>query len=173
MKNKEFLSSREISKYLDIPLRTIQKLTQCGKIKGIKVGKQWRFKKYDVERYLTFGTDFSKEPTRKPINFIERRTYPRINSNFKCQYVINLQPHKNICNEEMIINISAGGVLFSIKDKDINKVEIGDPVDLDFNLDNKTDVLSIKAEGRLIWKKNYRIGIKFRNIDEDMKNKII
>ncbi len=61
MKEKEFLNSKEVSRYFDIPLRTIQKLSQQGRIRAVKLGKQWRYKKADIEEYYSL-------PSRPIIN---------------------------------------------------------------------------------------------------------
>lgn len=224
IKNVHFLTSKQVSKYLFIPLRTVQRLTKEGKIKGVKIGKQWRYKRADIEYYISRGTDFSREPERIPDNssslranfvseavsdknheiasssakfipippditprndfssrpvlhkgtgFIERRAFPRINSNIKCGYSVNLVPFKDTNNAAIIKNLSAGGAALVIQDEEINKIEIGDPINLDFDLTRKTETLNIKTEGRIVRKDGGRIGVKFRNIDEETRNKII
>lgn len=162
MKRANFLISKQVSEYLCVPLRTIQRLTKEGKIKGVKIGKQWRYAKEDIERYLFLGTDFSKEPIRRPNEFVERRTYPRINANFECRYSIKLHPFKEIISNGIIKDISAGGVLVVCRD---DGIEIGDPINLDF--------MDIKTEGRVVRKNRDGFGIKFRNINEEYRNKII
>lgn len=129
----------------------------------------------DIERYFSQGTDFSCEPARKPNNFIERtdrRLYPRINSNFDCLYSINLAPFKEISSNGIIKDLSAGGVF--IYNNELNKIDINDPVDLRFVLvsDNNQNI-DIKTNGRIVRKTQNGLGIKFKNIDEELKNRII
>jgi len=42
------LTSEEVSSMLRLPLSTLYRLTKNGKIKGLKIGKQWRYKKEDI-----------------------------------------------------------------------------------------------------------------------------
>jgi excisionase family DNA binding protein len=48
----EMLSPKDLSKLTAIPVRTITRLAQEGKIPAVKVGRQWRFIREDVERWL-------------------------------------------------------------------------------------------------------------------------
>jgi len=45
----EILNIKEVSDYLKIPVSTIYKLVQDGKVPAIKVGKHWRFMKKDLD----------------------------------------------------------------------------------------------------------------------------
>ncbi len=45
----EILNIKEVSEYLKIPVSTIYKLVQDGKVPAIKVGKHWRFMKKDLD----------------------------------------------------------------------------------------------------------------------------
>jgi len=49
MFNDEILNIKEVSEYLKIPVSTIYKLVQDGKIPAIKLGKHWRFVRKDIE----------------------------------------------------------------------------------------------------------------------------
>ncbi len=49
MTSTEILNIREVSDYLKIPVSTLYKLVQGGKVPAIKVGKHWRFMKRDLE----------------------------------------------------------------------------------------------------------------------------
>ena len=48
----EMLSPKDLSKLTAIPVRTITRLAQEGKIPAVKVGRQWRFIRDDVERWF-------------------------------------------------------------------------------------------------------------------------
>jgi excisionase family DNA binding protein len=48
----EMLSPKDLSKLTAIPVRTITRLAQEGKIPAVKVGRQWRFIREDVERWF-------------------------------------------------------------------------------------------------------------------------
>lgn len=172
--NKTFLNSKEVSEYLLIPLRTVQHLTNEGKIKAIRVGRKWRYKKIDIDQYFNLGIDFSKEPTRIPNNFIERRAYPRINSNFRCQYSINLPPFRELSNEGIVKDVSAGGIFLFNQSNKIDEIKAGDPIDLNFVLifDNEKR-LNINIKGKIIRKSPDGAGIKFKRINKETQNKII
>ena len=49
MPSDEILNIKEVSCYLKIPVSTIYKLIQEGKIPAVKLGKHWRFMKKDIE----------------------------------------------------------------------------------------------------------------------------
>lgn len=49
MANHEILNIKEVSNYLKIPISTVYKLAQDGKVPAIKVGKHWRFLKKDLD----------------------------------------------------------------------------------------------------------------------------
>ena len=46
----EILNIKEVSDYLKIPVSTVYKLIQEGKIPAIKLGKHWRLMKRDIDR---------------------------------------------------------------------------------------------------------------------------
>lgn len=173
IKNVHFLTSKQVSKYLYIPLRTVQKLSKEGKIRAVKIGNQWRYKKADIEYYISSGTDFSKEPSRKPDNFVERRAYPRINTNLKCSYSLNLPPFKQINSEGIIKNISAVGVLLIMKNGELKEIQIDDPVDMDFILSLDNQQININANGKVVRRTDEGVGIKFRNVSKEMQNRIL
>jgi excisionase family DNA binding protein len=49
MISEEILNIKEVSNYLRIPVSTVYKLVQDGKVPAVKVGKHWRFMKRDLE----------------------------------------------------------------------------------------------------------------------------
>jgi len=50
MSSDEVMNIKDVSEYLKIPIATIYKLAQTGKIPAVKVGKHWRFMKKDLDR---------------------------------------------------------------------------------------------------------------------------
>jgi len=50
----------ETSQYLRIPVSTLYKLAQEGKIPGQKVGRHWRFRREAIDRWLEINP-FSKD----------------------------------------------------------------------------------------------------------------
>ncbi len=53
MGTNEILNIKEVSTYLKIPISTVYKLVQNGKVPAIKVGKHWRFMKKDLDLLFT------------------------------------------------------------------------------------------------------------------------
>lgn len=45
----------EVAEYLRIPRSTVYKLAREGRIPGQKIGRQWRFRRAVVERWLGDG----------------------------------------------------------------------------------------------------------------------
>jgi excisionase family DNA binding protein len=55
MPSDEILNIKEVSDYLKIPVSTIYKLVQGGRVPAVKVGKHWRFMKRDIDRLFELG----------------------------------------------------------------------------------------------------------------------
>ena len=51
-KDTDLLTVKEVADYLRMGLLTVYKLIQTGKIPAFKIGKQWRIKKEDLEKYI-------------------------------------------------------------------------------------------------------------------------
>ena len=47
-----FLTTEEVLEYLQVNLRTVYRLIKAGKIPAVRVGRQWRVRKTDLERWL-------------------------------------------------------------------------------------------------------------------------
>ena len=52
MADDHFLSTEEVLGYLHINLRTIYRLIRTGKLPAFRVGRQWRFRKEDIDAWL-------------------------------------------------------------------------------------------------------------------------
>lgn len=165
-----FMTTKEISEYLRIPLSTIYRLTKNGSIKGIKIGKQWRYSKTDIEKYFRGGIDTVNAHLNE---FTERRVYPRMNCNFQCKSSIHIEGLKEICEGECTVaNVSAGGVYLKNIGCCLEKTDIGDPIDMDFSLVSDIDETThdIHAKGRVVRKTYEGIGVKFRHIKDEYKD---
>jgi excisionase family DNA binding protein len=72
-----FLTTEEVLDYLQVNLRTVYRLIKAGRIPAVRVGRQWRFRKQDIDTWLE--SQRTKHGRRKPA--IHRRaltTRPRI-----------------------------------------------------------------------------------------------
>jgi excisionase family DNA binding protein len=47
-----FLTTGEVLEYLQVNLRTVYRLIKAGKIPAVRVGRQWRFRKADIDLWL-------------------------------------------------------------------------------------------------------------------------
>lgn len=47
-----FLTTEEVLAYLNVNLRTVYRLIKAGSIPAIRVGRQWRFRKRDLDKWL-------------------------------------------------------------------------------------------------------------------------
>src|SRR5262245_28764294 len=47
-----FLTTEEVLSYLQVNLRTVYRLIKAGKIPAVRVGRQWRFRKGDIDAWL-------------------------------------------------------------------------------------------------------------------------
>jgi excisionase family DNA binding protein len=52
MMDESFLTTEEVLDYLQVNLRTVYRLIKAGKIPAVRVGRQWRFRKRDIDSWL-------------------------------------------------------------------------------------------------------------------------
>ena len=52
MIDETFLTTEEVLEYLQVNLRTVYRLIKAGKIPAVRVGRQWRFRKSDIDTWL-------------------------------------------------------------------------------------------------------------------------
>jgi excisionase family DNA binding protein len=52
MIDESFLTTEEVLEYLQVNLRTVYRLIKAGKIPAVRVGRQWRFRKRDIDAWL-------------------------------------------------------------------------------------------------------------------------
>lgn len=169
-KKTDFLTAKQVSKCLSIPLRTIHRLSKQGKIKSIKIGGRWFYKKSQIEEYLLFGTDFRSLPVTRNEELPERRAYPRMNCQIECDYSIDLS-QKDGFRKAVITNISGGGLL--LKDS-LDIVSVEDPVSIRFILYSEPESkMGIETKARIVRKTESGFAVKFRNIDENFQDSII
>jgi len=49
----KWLTLEQIAEYLQMSTSSIYKMAQAGKIPAYKVGRQWRFKKEEIDKWIT------------------------------------------------------------------------------------------------------------------------
>jgi excisionase family DNA binding protein len=52
MIQESYLTTAEVLEYLQVNLRTVYRLIKAGKIPAARVGRQWRFRKSDIDAWL-------------------------------------------------------------------------------------------------------------------------
>jgi len=52
MIDETFLTTEEVLEYLQVNLCTVYRLIKAGKIPAVRVGRQWRFRKRDIDAWL-------------------------------------------------------------------------------------------------------------------------
>lgn len=50
--DESFLTTEEVLHYLQVNLRTVYRLIKAGRIPAVRVGRQWRFRKRDIDLWL-------------------------------------------------------------------------------------------------------------------------
>ena len=64
MIDEAFLTTDEVLEYLQVNLRTVYRLIKAGKIPAVRVGRQWRFRKADIDAWLEMERSQSVRPVR-------------------------------------------------------------------------------------------------------------
>jgi excisionase family DNA binding protein len=52
MADEGFLTTEEVLDYLQVNLRTVYRLIKAGRLPAVRVGRQWRFRKRDIDAWL-------------------------------------------------------------------------------------------------------------------------
>jgi excisionase family DNA binding protein len=65
MIDETFLTTEEVLEYLQVNLRTVYRLIKAGKIPAVRVGRQWRFRKRDIDAWL--DSQRMRAGTRAPV----------------------------------------------------------------------------------------------------------
>lgn len=73
-----FLTTDEVLEYLQVNLRTIYRLIKAGKIPAVRVGRQWRFRKRDIDAWLERHRAPRQSQDGASSDRIPRKTRPRI-----------------------------------------------------------------------------------------------
>ena len=58
-KQDRYMTLLEVASECRVSKKTIYRALNDGRLKAYKVGRQWRFKRSDVDRFVTAGTEAS------------------------------------------------------------------------------------------------------------------
>jgi excisionase family DNA binding protein len=82
MIDETFLTTEEVLEYLQVNLRTVYRLIKAGKIPAVRVGRQWRFRKRDIDAWLDSqrlrGGSRAATATPAPARSASGATRPRV-----------------------------------------------------------------------------------------------
>ena len=62
-----FLTTEEVLTYLKITPRTIYRLIRNGELPAVRIGRQWRFRRADLDRWLERQRAFS---SAAPVTYV-------------------------------------------------------------------------------------------------------
>jgi excisionase family DNA binding protein len=66
MGDDQFLTTEEVLEYLQINLRTIYRLLKARQIPAVRVGRQWRFRRADLDSWLAARAATGRDPLHRP-----------------------------------------------------------------------------------------------------------
>jgi len=82
MIDETFLTTEEVLEYLQVNLRTVYRLIKAGKIPAVRVGRQWRFRKRDIDAWLDSqrprGSGTTRVSPATPARPASATTRPRV-----------------------------------------------------------------------------------------------
>jgi excisionase family DNA binding protein len=62
----QFMTTEEVLEYLQVNLRTVDRLIRRRNIPAIRVGRQWRFRRGDIEAWLETQRATAAQPATPP-----------------------------------------------------------------------------------------------------------
>lgn len=71
-----FLTTEEVLEYLQVNLRTVYRLIKAGKIPAVRVGRQWRFRKRDIDAWL--DSQRTQGGGALPVEAAPKSAHPRV-----------------------------------------------------------------------------------------------
>lgn len=158
------MTAEEVKEFLKIPLSTVYGLTKKGKLKGVKVGKHWRYLKSEVEGRLVGSGAFDQVARESEAEFAERRRSQRIDCEIPALITV-MRGRQQDTREGVIQNLSASGARFVMSDGE-NLVPIGAGVMINFKLPTGPSA-ALELEGKVVRGEVHHdllLGIEFRSM---------
>jgi excisionase family DNA binding protein len=156
--SKNFMNAHDVSDYLRISLSTVHHLTRAGKLMSVKVGKQWRYNKDEIDLYLGKAA-----PILRTYEGRERRTFLRHSCLVQGFAVIPRGHESAWMGEGTVLNFSDAGILFEASEGVFYEEGAYSPASVKVRviLDSKTE---FQIEGRVVRTEilgRTRFGIQF------------
>ena len=73
-----FLTTEEVLDYLQVNLRTVYRLIKAGKIPAVRVGRQWRFRRADLDAWLESQGTRKRQPAAPAARQVVVHDHPRV-----------------------------------------------------------------------------------------------
>lgn len=146
--SSEIMTPYDVVEYLKLPLSTVYKLSQEGKLAATKFGKHWRYLKSDIESYLTGLNTMDAYGAAT-----DRRRFPRKVCAINAVFEVNVPDVKKCKGLGTIRNISSGGALLEIGSLIMEGQFMlrGDPVVLSFDsLDMDSPSIDEELHGTIL-----------------------
>ena len=89
MIDETFLTTEEVLEYLQVNLRTVYRLIKAGKIPAVRVGRQWRFRKGDIDSWLDGQRTHPSAPLASGMTSVSR--------------LVNIRPRVLVVDDEASI----------------------------------------------------------------------
>lgn len=165
MEKGQYITVKEASRYLGIPLSTTYDLIRAKKIRSIKIGGTIRCLTDDIKNYVRFGTNIASSQ--------DKRRHPRINTEFSCYYSKDLQGHRETNVDGLIVNLSPEGIFMQKQNYEEEMINVDDPVIVRFKLAiGNGEIKDISVNGRVLRKQENGYAVKFRQMDKSLKEAI-
>jgi excisionase family DNA binding protein len=107
MTDDHFLTTEEVLDYLQVNLRTIYRLIKAGKVPAVRVGRQWRFRKRDIDGWLKHDHSHGRRGTpsaRRRILVVEDEQAVRdllVKALAVAEYEVDAAPDGPAANERL------------------------------------------------------------------------
>jgi PTS system nitrogen regulatory IIA component len=62
---ESLLTSGDVAKRLGINIATVERMARAGRLPAIKVGKLWRYRETDLDRWLEERVSYAHHPCRE------------------------------------------------------------------------------------------------------------
>jgi len=172
-KTVKYISVKKASGYLGIPLRTVYRLVEQGKIRSIRIGGKIRCLSRDVEKCAESGTDIDLVKAGRQDHRSDDREHSRINTGFNCRFSVILPSIKDLTGEGVIGNLSAGGIFIVVHESNMEDISVDDPIELEFSIIiSDEETINATVKGRVVRKDEKGIAVKFRLIERSLKKRI-
>jgi excisionase family DNA binding protein len=77
MTDEPFMTTEEVIEYLQVNARTVYRLVKAGKLPAVRVGRQWRFRKRDIDSWLENRNRHTVSAPAVPVTAVREARQPQ------------------------------------------------------------------------------------------------